>query len=123
MGSTNLIETYNLIETSSIRNLLNHSPKNLTLNMPNSSIQTCVFIFMTLQQSFAMSFFNSNALQCDRPNSKICLNGGACVDFSKLRYKSENKEVSRVYLYPQMSCQCPQKFFGPHCEYAIDDFL
>ena len=49
-----------------------------------------------------------NELVCDRFESKICMNGGTCVDWSKMFNIYGDNEV----------CICKFGFYGPHCEYV-----
>ena len=87
------------------------------MQFSTSTIPQFAVIFTIIAPSFIFGssislnpLMSIPSMQCDSPNSPICLNGGACLDLSKFLNKPEQK--------PQMSCYCPKKYFGPHCEYA-----
>jgi len=82
-----------------------------------SAIPQFVIMFTIITTSFTFGssisynpLLSLTSMQCDSANSPICLNGGACLDLSKF--------VDKPGQNPQMSCYCPKKYFGPHCEYA-----
>ena len=47
-------------------------------------------------------------LKCDGLDSRVCLNGGVCADWSKLSGFYVNHEA----------CVCANGFYGPNCEYS-----
>ena len=53
------------------------------------------------------------ALECDKLESKICMNNGVCVDWARM---------FNVYGEHE-SCVCQYGFYGPHCEYADERVL
>ena len=58
-----------------------------------------------------------HALECNTDAAPICLNGGICFDWSKIGGVSIRNDVNL------MGCYCQQRFYGPHCEFAINSTI
>ena len=82
------------------------------------TIELCLCYFCLLNQINARYYLSpnhvDNELKCDSIDSKICLNGGICADWSKLLNIYGRHEV----------CVCQTGFYGPHCEFVDEhEFL
>ena len=62
--------------------------------------------------SVESSLSRFRVLECDTDDAPICINGGVCLDSSKLNSLWMNFDYG-------MACVCPKSYYGPHCEFSI----